>query len=652
MQSFHLDSSSPARLIGGEMLDWSDLTEEVDAALLRSLIEQLPRPGRALLIGPRAALLADGLNAGHVEVLVRGLPDARKVAVATAWKDDLTVWAGSLEQLEVDQPFDLVVLLDGPERVLSPDAPGLSHREVLQQVAEFVADDGLLVALVNNGMGSHELLRLPMEDRASLDLVDVSLREEVRPERTEQKQRHDGDDEDADEIPVRDRFVGANANENWWHGATGYDQRGPYVTELDDLWQGSALTRIASWAVFPSPDQPALLIDRDTLDDPEINQVGRAQAVRLQAELFSRKPSLTEPAEFIEGVFAAGLADSLASGWLFLARRGAASDDVNDADANLPDLLVSDLWSSEPWRATVGYHRDEDGWHRRNRGRQPEMAERKLRRDFTAFAAPATGGRSLETMLREAMSGGNLLPIRSLVRRYAQFLSGDAVPAEARLFADPANVIVTDAGLVLDDPSWSWSEEISREVAGVVGLRRFAIRALHAGINHPWRPDISPDEMAETMAVMAGLVCTPTLLNTAATLEAELNAILRGIPGDELPGLVAESIAMGASQFTATPGPKRGYRQAVERVSTMATALEVSQGQVDWMETALHMRERKLASAERMLLHTRTSASFKIGRFVTFPVRKLAELLRTGALRMVPPKLLERAERFARRVLK
>lgn len=641
MQSFHLDSSSPVRLVGGEMLDWSDLTDDADAELLQSLLGQLPRARRALLIGPRAALLADGLGAGHVEVLTRGLPDARRIAVATAWSDDLTVWAGSLEQLALGEQFDLVVLLDGPERVLSPDAPGMTHRAVLQRVAEFVAGDGLLVALVSNGMGTHELLRLPLEDRASLDLVDTSPREEVRPERTGQ---NNSDDEE--ELPTRDRFVGANANENWWRGATGYDQRGPYVTELPGLWQDTGLEQLASWAVFPSPDQPALLVDRSTLADAELTRVTQAQAVRLQSELFSRKPALTEPAEFVEGVFAAGLADSLASGWLFLARRG------SEGVEGLPGMLVSDLWAAAPWRATVGYYRGDDGWHRRNWGRQPEMVERKLRRDFTALSAQAPSGRSLETMLREAMSGGNLLPIRSLLRRYAQFLSSDEVPVAARLFADPASVIVTDDGLRLDDPSWSWSTEISREVAGVAGLRRFAIRALQAGIDHPWRADISPDEMTETLAVMGGLVCTPTLLSEAATLEAERNAILHEVPGEELPGLVAEAIAMGASQFTAAPGPKRGYRQAVQQVSTMATALEVSQGQVDWMETALHQRERKLASAERMLLHTRTSASFKVGRAITFPVRKFAQLVQNGALRMVPPKVMERVERLARRVLK
>lgn len=166
-------------LLGGEMTGWQDgvdpptaLTEWVAVALERA-------EGSVLLIGPRAASLARRLG-GRADVLVRGTRDATRLVAEGA-----SVRCGGLDRLPHQISYDAVVLLDGPERVLTPDSPGLGYADVLDLAVAHA--DGQFIAYVPNALA-----------------------------RTPLSQGH------------------ASGETSWWVGTPGYDDRAPVGPELPD----------------------------------------------------------------------------------------------------------------------------------------------------------------------------------------------------------------------------------------------------------------------------------------------------------------------------------------------------------------------------------------------------------------------------------
>lgn len=169
-------------LLGGEMTGWCDgidppsaLTAWVATVLSRS-------NGSVLLVGPRAAAIARHLGA-RADVLVRGTIDADRLH-----SEGVRVQCGGLDRLPTragydHAGYDTVVMLDGPDRVLTPDSPGLGHFDVLDLAAAHAGDR--LIAYVPNALATYPLAH----SRASGD-------------------------------------------PSWWVGSAGYDDRAPVQAEL------------------------------------------------------------------------------------------------------------------------------------------------------------------------------------------------------------------------------------------------------------------------------------------------------------------------------------------------------------------------------------------------------------------------------------
>lgn len=169
-------------LLGGEMTGWCDgidppsaLTAWVSIVLSRS-------NGSVLLVGPRAAGIARHLGA-RADVLVRGTIDADRLH-----SEGVRVHCGGLDRLPTragydHAGYDTVVMLDGPDRVLTPDSPGLGHFDVLDLAAAHAG--GRLIAYVPNALATYPL----PHGRASGD-------------------------------------------PSWWVGSAGYDERVPVQAEL------------------------------------------------------------------------------------------------------------------------------------------------------------------------------------------------------------------------------------------------------------------------------------------------------------------------------------------------------------------------------------------------------------------------------------
>ncbi|AKU16210.1 hypothetical protein [Luteipulveratus mongoliensis] len=267
-QSSHSDPSGDTdpsgdgvRLIGGEMPQQRDLPAAALGALEELVLAAVPSGARrVLLAGPRASVLAPALRDREVAALVRGLPDATSLADA-----GVIALCGGLDRLAADAGYDLVVVLDPPEVLLTPDSPGLSHTDMLGVAADALAADGALIALVANGIGLDTLSAVPAP-RALAD----------------------------------DRA--------WWVGTSGYDVRRPFHHELRSLLEDAGLHLWAGRSVLPSLASPVVTVDSQ-------DEEGRTSAVETLAASVHRVEGADRAIDAIE----AGAARDLAAGWLLVA---------------------------------------------------------------------------------------------------------------------------------------------------------------------------------------------------------------------------------------------------------------------------------------------------------------------------------------------
>ncbi|WP_265447726.1 hypothetical protein [Flexivirga meconopsidis] len=187
-------------LLGGEMPDRTDPPAPL-GVLADFLVGVAGTPGSVLLLGRTAAELHPRFP-GAV-VVVRGQRDAEALHAAGA-----DVLCGGLDRLPEDLRADLVLLLDPPGAVLTPDSAGWSHVELVDRAAAHLTPGGRLLALLPGALG------------AGIDT-------------TPPVHRIDSDDA-------------------WWVGTCGYDDRAPTLNELP--WQPTHL-------VLGSDGRPTVLAE-------------------------------------------------------------------------------------------------------------------------------------------------------------------------------------------------------------------------------------------------------------------------------------------------------------------------------------------------------------------------------------------------------
>jgi len=268
------------RLIGGEMLLWSDLSP-VGGDVLTPLLDLAA--GRTLVAGPHDPALLTG----DPTLLVRGLPDAEALA------ERFTVLCGSPAKLAGE--WDTIVALDGLERLGSAEEPQLSWGETLDHLLAVLDPAGTLLLGVENYFGLHRLVALP-------------------PAPT-----------DAD-----------------WTPAAGHDDTRPAgLAAARSRLAAAGLTVARTYAVFGSPVEPTALLDTDHLADPSHRGAVEAALSRASA---TPGEVLTDPRRLAVDAARHGLAAELAPGWIFVAHRGPApavpATDRGPAGPTLESLLL------------------------------------------------------------------------------------------------------------------------------------------------------------------------------------------------------------------------------------------------------------------------------------------------------------------------
>ncbi|MGI5284107.1 hypothetical protein ACQEVF_12300 [Nonomuraea polychroma] len=160
-------------LIGGEMLLWSDMsnvggTPDWRGAALELFRRMLPPSGRVLLVGPHPQMLVDEVaaHAPSAAVLLRSYPDACALGER---HPGLAIFCGRLEVFAADEPYDLVLALDGLLRTHSAEAPAAAWIESLDALAALVAPGGRLVLGVRNDLGVDRFIEARPADRDGAD---------------------------------------------------------------------------------------------------------------------------------------------------------------------------------------------------------------------------------------------------------------------------------------------------------------------------------------------------------------------------------------------------------------------------------------------------------------------------------------------------
>ncbi|WP_051367267.1 hypothetical protein [Hamadaea tsunoensis] len=250
------------RLIGGEMLVWSDLDGTHGPGPVRGSFAPFLRSGRTLIAGPHDTSIIDAVP-GDVTILVRGISDAETLA---ARHPGATILCGALEKLSEPAAFDTVIALDGVGRLNSVEGAELSWAEALNVLLATLRPDGRLVLGFDNQLGLHRLTALP------------------------------GEPSDAE-----------------WLVSDAHDRSRPAGLARVSAALGRPVAR--TYAVFPGPIAPTALLSTELLADE--SRTGYVDAV-LSRAMAPAAPVLSDPVRLAHEAVRHGAAAELAPAWIFV----------------------------------------------------------------------------------------------------------------------------------------------------------------------------------------------------------------------------------------------------------------------------------------------------------------------------------------------
>ncbi|GAA2210770.1 hypothetical protein GCM10009850_062290 [Nonomuraea monospora] len=462
-----MSDEAPAnvRLIGGEMLLWSDMSAmggvtEWRGAALELIRRTIPEDGRVLLVGPHPRALVDDVvaRAHSAAVLLRSYPDACALG---ARHPGLEVYCGRLELLDADEPYDLVLAMDGLLRTHSAEAPAAAWSESLGALADLVAPGGTLVLGVRNDLGVDRFIEARPADRECAD-------------------------------------------DQW--APHGFDPSYPSGPEALDLGLESArLSLRRCYAAYPDRRAPRSLLSREALafDLPE------ALTFPLSARDGDRM-LVADPLRLTRLVFRHGLGEQLAPLWLAVATKPPRPDALPRPDAP-PGQDAPPRPDGSPRAVELPLGLIEEG------PALYELTAGGTRRLPGGQERPIPAGRVVEEILVEACAREDVATVRELLADLADWLDagGDVSAATDSLVYDGERFAAVNPPVGLAVPPGA-------QVVLCRILWRFAVRLLAAGHHHPWPWPLEADQLTLTLCGMAGRPCDPGDLDRARKLDAEL----------------------------------------------------------------------------------------------------------------------------------
>lgn len=148
------------------MLNWSDLhpadsRPAVSGPAATAVLAAALQPGDTVLIaGPHShSLYADlAAQAESIDILVRSAPDAEELAESLTHAKT-QVYCGSLDRFSTDETYDLIVVLDGLERLVGPDTESLPWTEALAKLTTRLAPSGRLLLGATNTFSVNRMIQ-------------------------------------------------------------------------------------------------------------------------------------------------------------------------------------------------------------------------------------------------------------------------------------------------------------------------------------------------------------------------------------------------------------------------------------------------------------------------------------------------------------
>ena len=467
------------KLIGGEMLTWSDDTPAHGPLLAHLLAALLPVGGRVLVAGPHDRALLGALTGAYVTCLVRSVPDAEALAGA-----GVDVLCGTLAKLTDTDRYDVVIALDGLDRLCSVEGPQLDWTESLHVLRRALRPGGSLLLSVENELGVHRLV-----DRSSVTSV---------------------------------------RTDSAWSPLGEFDPAKPgNPARLTARLTSDGLP--VSWlaAAWPLPTAPTLIATRTALDSPAGALVAAASAAVAVA--YAGQPVLSDPRRLTAAAVRGGLGAELAASWLVLAHRA-------PAPANTP-VLPPVLLGDGPHGPVQELSTDPDGrWVRRVTGAAGAV-NAPVTREVSTLDGPVPAGRLVEELLLASCLRHDLPGTRRVLTGWYEWLTG--LPG-GHAFATFDNVVLDGGTFRLLDPSWDTTGPVEAPVAAVRALRRFAVVLLSGGYAHPWPVTHDVDELTTILAGAAGVDLGAGSAPAAVALDTDIAEAL-GTPEPVHPHAERES---------------------------------------------------------------------------------------------------------------
>ncbi|WP_027346623.1 hypothetical protein [Hamadaea tsunoensis] len=571
------------RLIGGEMLVWTDNEPRRErrpagGGALEELLRGLARPGgRVLVAGPHAPGVIELLDRADMQItcLLRAYPDAAELA---ARHPGVQVLCGSVAKVETEDPYDLVVALDGAERLVSVEGVTMSWGEVAAVLARSVAAGGALVFGQENLLGVQRLVRMApwYADRTDGDWTPLGEYDETRP------------DSPAD-----------------------LDRR---LTEL-------GLTVHDRLLGFATPGEPVVLFTDDLAQDVALGGFLRAAVSAAAGAQYAGVPVLSDPRALAASAVRNGAAATFAPVWFAVATKPGAAVPSGSR------VIVSEPGTAS-WNLRYEVVRSSAGWARRLLGDPAPVSRDVLRRDPAALAGPLPTGQVLEERLLELCLRRDLPELARLLTRYAGWLAAAAGQSGeltgTALCATPDEILVSGDDFAYLDATWSADLRTPVDVALARALREFAVKLITGGYSHPWPMTADADSLTVILGGLAGYALERPQLTEAVSVEVRLSAARNGLDEAATEALRTQL----ASVVSGTPpldlDSHRELRMALER---MRDDLTHAQARTAWAEELLLSREKALRWAEQKLEILNGSLSYRTGRLVMWPLRKIKLLL-------------------------
>ena len=472
------------RRIGGEMFAWSDRDAARTPALprgavLRYLAGQFAGPGRTVLVaGPHADELVTALvgTGATVTWLLRSLIDAEQAA---RQHTEVTVLAGAAVKLDPGARFDLVVAVDGVQRLNSAEGDQLGAAELIDRLAGAVQPDGTLLLMHDNHFGVHHTVRLEPGARERLDT-------------------------------------------EWYPSIDEHDTQRPASPEqLAARLSGAGLTLHCAYAVFPEPAAPTVLVGEGLLGEvssPLRPRLGTALSQAFAAG-FRGRPVLSDPRRLVERALLAGAEGIVAPGWLVVAQ--APGSGAAPAAAR-HELLIGDP------RGTFAYAVASAGGEVRTTVLQPlegPIERAGLRRISEPAAPGADAGYVLEERLLHLAAAGDLRALRVELTRYDTWLRAQAHDGALTgpvALAGLADLFVTRDGTVLLPTRWEPIEPVALETAEIRAVWQFAVQLITSGRPHPWPVTSSAVDLTAALLGIVGMGVGPEQVRAAVELHVAI----------------------------------------------------------------------------------------------------------------------------------